>query len=93
MEATNQDRIITLTLNYTNGKQQEFEFISSAERVGEQANLGTRLHKFLTADPIIIELADKLVVIPIHNIESLEISPIPSKLPDGVFHSMREIKK
>jgi hypothetical protein len=93
MEATNQDRIITLTINYTNGKQQQFEFIPPEVRVGEQANLGTRLHKLLTADPIIIELADKLLVIPVHNIQSIEISPVPPKLPDGVIHPMREVKK
>jgi hypothetical protein len=47
----------------------------------------------LTADPIILELADKLVVIPVHNIQSIEISPIPTKLPEGVLHPMREINK
>jgi hypothetical protein len=93
MEASNQDRIITLTINYTNGTQQQFEFVAPEVRVGEQANLGTRLHKLLTADPIIIEQADKLLVIPVHNIQSIEISPVPPKLPEGVIHPMREIKK
>ena len=93
MEATNQERIINLTIHFTNGKQQHFEFIPPEVRVGEQANLGTRLHKMLTADPLIIELADKLVAIPAHNIQSIEISPVPPKLPDGVIHPMREIKK
>ena len=93
MEATKQDRIITLTIRYTNGKEQHFEFISPEGTVAEQANLGTRLQKMLTADPIIIELADKLVVIPVHNIQSIEISPVPPKLPEGVIHPMREVKK
>lgn len=93
MEATNAERIINLTIHYTNGKQQHFEFISPEVRVGEQANLGTRLHKMLTSDPIILELADKLLVIPIHNIQSIEISPVPPKLPEGIIHEVREIKK
>jgi len=93
MEATNQERIINLIIHYTNGKQQHFQFSAPEGTLGEQATLGTRLHKMLTADPIILELADKLVVIPVHNIQSMEISPIPSKLPEGVLHPMREIKK
>ena len=92
MQATNQERIIDLTIHYTNGKQQHYQFSAPEGTVGEQATLGTRLHKMLTADPIILELADKLVVIPVHNIQSIEISPIPSKLPEGVLHPMREIK-
>ena len=93
MQATNQERIIDMIIHYTNGKQQHFQFIAPEGTVGEQATLGTRLHKMLTADPIIIELADKLVVIPVHNIQSIEISPIPTKLPEGVIHPIREIKK
>lgn len=93
MKATNAERIINLTIHYTNGKQQHFEFIPPEIRVGEQANLGTRLHKMLTSDPIILELADKLLVIPVHNIQSIEISPVPSKLPEGIIHEVREIKK
>jgi len=93
MEATNQERIINLIIHYTNGKQQHFQFSAPEGTLGEQATLGTRLHKMLTADPIILELADKLVVIPVHNIQSMEISPIPTKLPEGVLHPMREIKK
>jgi len=93
MDATNQKIIINLTIHYTNGKEQHFEFIPPEVRVGEQANLGTRLHKMLTADPIILELADKLLVIPVHNIQNIEISPIPPKLPEGVIHEMREVKK
>ena len=92
MEATNAERIINLTIHYTNGKQQHFEFMPEV-RVGEQANLGTRLHKMLTSDPIILELSDKLLVIPIHNIQSIEISPIPPKLPEGIIHEVREINK
>ena len=93
MQPTNQDRIITLTIHYTNGKQQHFEFIPQEISVGEQANLGTRLHKLLTADPIIIELADKLLVIPVHNIQSIEISSVPPKLSEGVIHTMLDISK
>ncbi|MGB3264692.1 MAG: hypothetical protein WBA89_12150 [Microcoleus sp.] len=93
MQASNQERIINLTIHYTNGKQQHFEFIAPEGTVGEQATLGTRLQKMLAADPIIIELADKLVVIPVHTIQTIEISPVPPKLPEGVIHPMREIKK
>ncbi|MEG4169844.1 MULTISPECIES: hypothetical protein [unclassified Microcoleus] len=93
MQATNQEGIINLTIHYTNGKQQHFQFSAPEGTVGEQATLGTRLHKMLTADPVILELADKLVVIPVHNIQSIEISPVPPKLPEGVLYPMREIKK
>ena len=93
MQATNQERIIDLTIHYTNGKQQHFQFSAPEGTVGDQATLGTSMHKMLTADPIILEVAGKLVVIPLHNIQSIEISPVPPKLPEGVLHSLREIKK
>lgn len=82
---TEQTKVI-LSIRYVNGDRQKFEFIRPQ---AEQANLASRLHKFFGSDEIVLELEDRLLMIPVQNILSLEIYPKPSKLPDGAIKNAR----
>ncbi|MGE5659897.1 MAG: hypothetical protein ACM37W_25175 [Actinomycetota bacterium] len=85
------DEVITLTVQYINGTIQCFEILSKTDKT-EQANLATRIHKLVSADKIMLELRDELLVIPMTNVKNFSISPLPSKLPDGIIHNARLIE-
>lgn len=82
--------IVSIKIRYLNGDEQQFQFIPEVGP-GEQANLGTRIHKMFSADPIVIELADRVMMIPLHSVQNIEISPVPAKLPDGSILNARQI--
>ena len=85
------EQIIRLTVQYINGTVQRFEILTKQD-LAEQVNLASRIHKFVSAEQIMLELGDELLVIPMANVKNFSISPLPSKLPDGVIHNARLIE-
>lgn len=84
--------IVDLTIRYINGDEQHFAFTPEAG-VAERANLASRLHRSFSADPIVIELADRVLFIPLQNVKNIELSPVPSKLPEGALLNVREVQR
>jgi len=75
----------TLTIKYLNGNEEKFEFLPQIDQV----NMVSRLTKILDSNQIILELEDKIVLIPIPTVQTIEISPLPPKLPDTVIRNVR----
>ena len=76
-----------LTIRFTSGSIQKYEFSAQAE----EFSVAGRMKEALSENNLIIELDDKTVVIPYQNIETIEISPSPSKLPVTALKNARQV--
>ncbi|NJK36960.1 MAG: hypothetical protein HC825_06670 [Oscillatoriales cyanobacterium RM1_1_9] len=83
-----EQRLISLKICYLNGESQSFEFPAPQE---EKAMLASYIQRILTAEELMLEVDNCLVVIPMQNIQRLEISPPPLKLPDTVIQGVHQI--
>jgi hypothetical protein len=79
-----------LTIRYVNGTEQKFEFNRVSE---DEAKFGgTRIQEILSANQVVLELEDRTLIIPINNIQNIEVSPSPVKLPPTALRNVRLIK-
>lgn len=85
----NEARIVQITVYYVNGEIQKYEFERQAS---DQASLASRIQKTLSVNELMLEVEDKLVVIPLPNIQRIEISPAPLKFPDSVIRGVRLVE-
>ena len=60
-------------------------------RAEEVSNIATRIEKAIEANELLIELEDRLLVIPLNNIKYIEITPAPPKLPKFAIRNARLI--
>ncbi len=67
----------TVTINMVQGDPMRFKLKRTAAEV---RNMGTNLENGLKAQYVGVELNGKLVVVPAHNVRSLEIDPAPPVL-------------
>ncbi|MHC4301848.1 MAG: hypothetical protein ACYS7Y_31665 [Planctomycetota bacterium] len=72
-----------LTVRYTDGTEQRFEYAQAKENV----NLAAMVEEALKSSQLVIELQDRMLVIPMQNIKMIEVSPAPSKLPRFVIRN------
>lgn len=72
-----------LTVHYTDGTEQRFEYT----RAKEDVNLAAVVQEALKSSQLVIELQDKMLVIPMQSIKTIEVSPPPSKLPRFVIRN------
>ena len=84
-----ESRTVRLTVRYTNGETDCFEFDSPQE---EKAVLASHIERVLTSKELMLEVGDRLLVIPMQNVQAIEVSPVPLKLPDTVIRSVRRVK-
>ena len=77
-----------LTIRFTNGNIQKYEFSAQAE----ESSVAGRIKEALSENNLIIELDDKTVIIPYQNIEVIELSPSPSKLPVTAIKNARQVE-
>jgi hypothetical protein len=84
MEKTNTG---TLEIHYNDGSDMQVEYV----RQEEVSNIATRIGEAIESNELLIELEDKLLVIPLNNIKYIEISPAPSKLPKFAIRNARLI--
>ncbi len=80
------DEVIALTLKYTDGTEQRFEF---APQRKEEYGLASRIQDIFSQNIIMLALEDKVMAIPLQNIQSLEISPMPPKLPAFAIRNVK----
>jgi hypothetical protein len=84
MEKTNTG---TLKIHYNDGSDMQVEYV----RQEEVSNIATRIAEAIESNELLIELEDKLLVIPLNNIKYIEISPAPPKLPKFAIRNARLI--
>lgn len=72
-----------LTVHYTDGTEQRFEYT----RAKEDVNLAAVVQEALKSSQLVIELQDRMLVIPMQSIKTIEVSPPPSKLPRFVLRN------
>ena len=77
-----------LIVKYTNGNTQTFEFT----RQGNELTSGGLISKAVEGNMLILELEDKVLFIPFQNIESIEVSPPPAKLPETAVRGARFVE-
>lgn len=72
-----------LTVHYTDGTEQRFEYARGKEDV----NLAAVVEEALKSNQLVVELQDRMLVIPMQNVKTVEVSPPPSKLPRFVIRN------
>ncbi len=77
---------VTMTVTYMDGKVREFDFTP----LPDVSNQTARLDSILGAPNLVLELENRLMVIPMENVRSLEFSPLPCKLPSRALRVARE---
>jgi hypothetical protein len=66
----------------------EFEYV----REDEVTTMATRIEKALESNDVLIELEDRLLVVPLNNLKYIEITPAPPKLPKFTIRHARLIQ-
>lgn len=74
-----------MTIRYVNGNENRFEFT----RVDDTMNVATRIKEVLSANQIMLELEDRVLIIPLQNDQIIEVSPSLEKLPPNVMRNVR----
>jgi len=77
----------TLTIRFVNGSEQKFEFT----RPEESASIAQRIQDALSANQLLLELEDRLMVVPFQNILTVEVSPAPPKVRGNVLRNVRSV--
>lgn len=78
----------TLTIRFVNGSEQEFEFT----RLEESLSVGQSIQDALSANQLLLELEDRLMVVPFQNILTIEVSPPPPHVRGNVLRNVRLVK-
>ncbi len=76
-----------LTIKFTNGTEQMFEYSKQAEEYA----IGGRIKEAVSNNMLILELANKTLFIPYNNVLSIEVSPSPPKLPETAIRGVRQL--
>ena len=77
-----------LTVRYVNGNEEKFEYT----RMEDTLNIASQVQEFLKGNQILLELEDRFLIIPLQNVQSIEVSPPPAKLPSNALKNVRLIK-
>ncbi|MEL7034836.1 MAG: hypothetical protein AAFO04_04360 [Cyanobacteria bacterium J06592_8] len=88
MKEIPESRTVRLTVRYVNGESHCFEFETPQE---EKALLASHIQRVLNSKELMLEVGDRLLVIPMQNVQTIELSPIPLKLPDIVIRNVRQV--
>ena len=84
-------QMIRMKIQYIDGTDQTFEWEPHPEDV-EAANMVSNLQKSLHEEYILLEMGDKFMIIPKQNIKTIEINPVPPKLPPTAIHGARLVE-
>lgn len=77
-----------MTITFTSGKKQRFEFMPLSD---DPNIVTTKLEKMLASGHLIIHVEDRVHLYPLANIESVEVSPAPSKAAGFMVKAIREL--
>ena len=74
-----------MTVTYADGSEQKFEITQQKE----EFTLARHIDDMLKQNQLVLEIEDRVIVIPIQNIKRLEVTPAPSKLPGYAIRNAR----
>ncbi len=77
-----------LKIHYTDGSEMQVEYV----RKEEVSNIATRIEKAIESNEVLIELEDRLLVVPLNNLKYIEVVPAPPKLPKFTIRHARLIQ-
>lgn len=64
-------------INLKDGEPISFKLEATPEKI---RNAGSRIEKFMNSNYIGVRLPEKLLLVPMHNVQSIELSPAPEGL-------------
>jgi hypothetical protein len=76
------------TISFVDGTQLKLAWPRPEE---PDARLAGMLEKILTNESIAVEVEGRLMIIPVNNIKTMEVSPAPEKLPATVIRDARMV--
>ncbi len=74
-----------MIVRFKSGKELRFAF----DREEDQVQAAQRIQEALSAQHLVVELSDRAMVIPITNIEIIEVFPPPTKWPRYAVRNAR----
>ena len=77
-----------MTISYTDGTVQRFEYYRAEDLV----NLVGLIEDILNSNQLAIEADGTMLIIPMQNIKTIEVSPSPEKMPRYVIRNTRLIE-
>jgi hypothetical protein len=77
---------VTISIHLVSGDPVIFKIEATGDRV---RNAGSRIERSMNANYLGIELDGKLIIIPMNNIQKVEISPAPTAL---ISHVVKDAK-
>ena len=69
-----------LSIHFNDGSSTVFEFPPQA---GDISNITRRVEELLKQQYIMVEVEGALVLYPLYNVRSIQVSPAPDRLPDN----------
>lgn len=85
---TAETRRARLIVRYVDGNENVFTF----DQPVKEGAMMARVQEALESQHLVIELEDRVRIIPVHQIKSVEIQPKPAKLPALTVRHARLIK-
>jgi hypothetical protein len=76
------------TISFVDGTQLKLVWPRPEE---PDARLAGMLERILTNESIAVEVEGRLMIIPVNNIKTMEVSPAPEKLPAMVIRDARMV--
>ena len=73
---------------YTDGSEIHIEY----ERSEEVGSIASRIEKAIESNEVLIELEDRLLIIPLNNLKYIEVAPSPPRLPTFTVCKARLVK-
>ena len=71
------------TINFVDGES--MRFIYEPARLDEPSSIGQAIQEMSKTNNLIFQIEGKLVIIPMNNVRSIEVSPSPKNLPRSII--------
>ena len=81
-----------MSIQYMDGTEQVFEWTPDPAQQQNVTSLASNLHKTLQEDYLLLDMGDKLRIIPRHNIKSIELDRVPAKLPANAIRGVQLVE-
>ncbi len=79
---------VHMMVRLVGGVEHHFEFTESSD---SRMRLATRLREFMSNHAVALQLEDKMLLIPMAQIECIEISPSPGGKIEGVLGPAKQV--
>ena len=78
-------QVANLTIQFTDGTEERYAFLREDALRGSLA----RVEEALKANVVVLELDDRVRILPVSNIKSIEVVPPPRMLPEYAVENVR----